>query len=221
MLRKALTRAAARPAAARPAARFISTLDHETLPNVAHLRGPGGAWVAAPAAPALASLAAAAQSAGSLDAASAVDAFLVAGKGGVSDPAVVGPLYDAVVRHAEALSAEQTARALFGAALLGLSGTRGVVALEKAAARTAGDLTAQSYDLAAKGAYGLRLVRLALGPLKAAAGRLGLPIRGDLQKNVPGQGMLSLWQAIEAHKREQPALSEDQKEVHKESEWTS
>ena len=220
MLRRTLFRAAALPSVARAApARFISSLDHETLPDVGHVRGKSG-FPAASASEA-ASLKSVAAGAGALDAKAAVAAFVAAGKGGVSDPAVVGPLYEAVVRHADSLTAEQSAHALFGAALLGLSGTRGVAALEKAATRTAGDLKdAAAYNLAAKGAYGLRLVRLALGPLKAAAGRLNVPIRGDLQKNVPGKGLLTLWQAIEAHKREQPALSEDQKEVHKESEWT-
>ena len=56
-----------------------------------------------------------------------------------------------------------------------LCGTTGVVALEKAAARTAPELSsAADFAAVAQGAYGLRLVRLALGPLKVAAARLGV-----------------------------------------------
>ncbi len=216
MFRRALIRTASLPA--RVPLRFVSSLDHETLPKLDNVRPASLSLDGAK----LAALRAAAAGASALDAGAAVRAFMEAGAAASSDPAVVAPLYEAVVRHADALDARQAATAVYAAALLGLSGTRGVPALEKAVARTAGDLKdPKDYELAARGAYGLRLVRLALGPLKTAAARLAVPIQGDRVRHIPGKGEMSLWQAIEAHKREQPALSEDQKEVHKESEWTT
>ncbi len=226
MFRRALLRASAMPA--RPTARFISSLDHETLPDIRHVVAPLGVVKMSAeerekgAANNSLKIRSVSERAKDATADEALEAFTLVAITRGTPPTVVNSLYEAVVRHAETLNAQQAAKALHAAAMLGLCGTRGVVALEKAVARTAGELQdPRDYAYAAAGAYGLRLVRLALGPLKSAAARLGVPIRGDVVKLVPEKGEMSLWQAIEAHKREQPALSVDQKEVHKESEWTT